>query len=372
MQTILLLGLVAWSGLLLGACRDIALPGAGPEQIRLADDAGMRFETLREAAAYAGGSGVVLRGGREVIRWGDTEALHDLKSTTKSIAVLALGLALDDGRLALSDPVVRHLPGFGVPPEANRRDGWLESITVFQLATHTGGFDFDGGYEALLFRPGTAWAYSDCGTNWLADALTLVYRRDLDGLLFERVLDPMGISRKEAVWRDHWYREPLLDGIPRREIGSGMHASVQAMARIGELMRRKGDWGGRQLVGRAFVEAATGGWPDLENLPVTNDPEGQYAGAPTRYGLLWWHNGDRSMPGVPSDAFWSWGLHESTIAVIPSLGLVIARAGDSPTRRHGLESRLFLERFFALVAAAAETPLPVPGAAPPAAEKGSS
>ena len=32
--------------------------------------------------------------------------------------------------------------------------------------------------------------------------------------------------------------------------------------------------------------------------------------------------------GVPTDAYWAWGLHETFIIVIPSKDLVIARAGD--------------------------------------------
>ncbi|MCP4004327.1 MAG: hypothetical protein GY725_09040 [bacterium] len=52
-----------------------------------------------------------------------------------------------------------------------------------------------------------------------------------------------------------------------------------------------------------------------------------YPDANNHYGLLWWNNADGTLPGVPLDAYWSWGLYESFIIVIPSLDLVIARAG---------------------------------------------
>ena len=52
------------------------------------------------------------------------------------------------------------------------------------------------------------------------------------------------------------------------------------------------------------------------------------AGASSHYGLLWWNNNDGKIDGVPRDAFWSWGLKESFIIVIPSLDLVAVRAGD--------------------------------------------
>jgi CubicO group peptidase (beta-lactamase class C family) len=43
---------------------------------------------------------------------------------------------------------------------------------------------------------------------------------------------------------------------------------------------------------------------------------------------LWWTNTTGQMSGVPTDAYWAWGLHETLIVVVPSLDLVIARAGD--------------------------------------------
>ncbi|MEZ5363827.1 MAG: hypothetical protein R2748_16180 [Bryobacterales bacterium] len=45
--------------------------------------------------------------------------------------------------------------------------------------------------------------------------------------------------------------------------------------------------------------------------------------------MLWWTNGDGAIKGVPRDAFWSMGLYDSLILVMPSLDIVVARAGKS-------------------------------------------
>src|SRR5690606_1834019 len=63
---------------------------------------GLNEELLAQARDYAltgGGSGVIVRYGRLVYSWGDIDARADVKSTTKSIGGIALGLALDDGLL---------------------------------------------------------------------------------------------------------------------------------------------------------------------------------------------------------------------------------------------------------------------------------
>jgi hypothetical protein len=73
---------------------------------------------------------------------------------------------------------------------------------------------------------------------------------------------------------------------------------------------------------------------------------------------------------VPRDAYWSWGLHDSLIVVIPSLDLVIARAGPTGTgwkRVKGADHYEVLKPFLEPIAAAvpAETEHPGAGAINP-------
>ncbi len=316
-------------------------------------DVGLDPALLEQAKNYAltgGGSGCVVRYGRRVLAWGDPRKLYDLKSTTKSIGVTALGLAIADGKARLDDKAIEHHPGFGRPPDENRQTGWLPRITLLHLATHTAGFAKPGGYTALGFEPGTRWAYSDGGPNWLAECLTLAYRRDLAELMFERVFTPLGIGRSDLRWRENAYRPRTIEGIPRREFGAGIHANVDAMARIGYLYLRCGRWRDTQILPPDFV-AAVSRTPDwLAKLPVA-DPR-QYGNASRHYGLLWWNNGDGTLARVPRDAFWSWGLYDSLIVVIPTLDLVVARAGDS-WKRTGTDHYDVLRPFLEPLAAAA-------------------
>lgn len=270
---------------------------------------------LELARSIAGdGSGLILRHGEPLFSWDDQDRLYDLKSTSKSIGSIALGLALADKKLALDDRASSCASAEDLPPEAS-------AVTLFQLATHTAGLDKPGGFAPVLFTPGTRWSYSDAGPNYLADCITSLYQRDLSDLLFERVFSKIGIAAGDLRWRDNQYRPHTLSGVARREFGSGVHANVRAMARIGLLFLREGE----DLLPADFVRLAARPIPAVSDLPVAN-PDA-YPGASAHYGLLWWNNGDGSVHGVPRDAFWSWGLHDSLIIVIPSLDLVAARAG---------------------------------------------
>ncbi len=313
----------------------------------LPDEVGMDEAKLRLARDYAmsgGGAGYITRHGRLAMAWGDPRQRYDLKSTTKSFGSIALGLAIGDGKLHLEDKAKKHHPGLGIPPESNAATGWLDEITIFHLASQTAGFEKPGGYTKLLFRPGTRWDYSDSGPNWLAECITLAYGRDLEDWMFERVFTPLGIQSADLTWRKNAYRPAAIEGIARREFGAGIHANVDAMARIGYLMLREGRWNGREILSRDYARLAPRTPPGHEKLPPFQ-PEHQHGQAAAHYGLLWWNNADGMLMGAPVDAYWSWGLYDSLIVVVPSLDVVVARAGKSWKRNEGADHYEVLRPF---------------------------
>ncbi len=350
MKVLLLLA----AGLLLPMVSSAAeFPGADWSRVTPAE-AGLdekKLEAARDYALNGGGSGCIIRGGRLVFQWGDFKQRYDLKSTTKSFGAAALGLAIADGLVALDDPAAKHHPSFGGLPESNRATGWLGAITLRQLVSHSAGFDKPGGFSPLLFAPGAEWAYSDAGPNWLADCLTLAWKRDLDAVLFERLFTPLGITRGDLVWRKNAYRPDLIEGIKRRELGSGISANADAMARFGLLWLRGGEWGGKQLLPRGFVREASTAQPGLQGLPARKGDE--HGRASDHYGLLWWNNADESIEGLPLDTHWTWGLYDSLIVVMPTLDLVAARAGRGWKRPANASHYEVLKPFLLPIVAAA-------------------
>ena len=82
----------------------------------------MQVEMLKKAAEYSEGSGIVMRGGKIVYQWGDLDKRFDLKSTTKSIGVTALGLAIKDGVMRINDPASKYCSNIGIPPDENKEN----------------------------------------------------------------------------------------------------------------------------------------------------------------------------------------------------------------------------------------------------------
>jgi CubicO group peptidase (beta-lactamase class C family) len=312
--------------------------------VAAAADVGMNQALLDQAATYAqtsgsalpSSAGMIVRKGRLVHSWGDIDRRFDMKSTTKSIGGMALGIALANNSLLLTDTAATKLPGFGENPPANVTTGWLPSITIQQLATHTAGFLKTQNYPTLAYQPGTTFFYSDGGLNWLADVLTNVFNQDLASVLSTNVWTTLGVNSSvggtgnsgpptsDVHWRDN---QSGRTNLQNRELNSGIYANANTMARVGQLFLRKGVWANDQRVlSEDFV--AKSSTPVAANASLAVPEAADFPGAPANYGMLWWTNSTGQLPNVPRDAFWAWGLGDSLIVVIPSLDLVVVRAGN--------------------------------------------
>jgi CubicO group peptidase (beta-lactamase class C family) len=146
------------------------------------------------------------------------------------------------------------------------------AVTVHHLLSMTSGHRTDSLAEAWQLEPddlvkgflrvpfpdpeGTRHAYDNATTFLLARMVERVTGRDLPGLLDERLFGPMGVEHAE------WDR--VASGAA---FGfHGLHLTTEAVAAFGELLRREGRWGDRQLVSPEWVRVATR--RHIETLPA--------------------------------------------------------------------------------------------------------
>jgi CubicO group peptidase (beta-lactamase class C family) len=305
----------SWAGSADGtATRPAVWPGARWEAAT-PESQGLSQAALDATAASAeehGGSGCIIRHGYLVKEWGDPKKPADIKSATKgTVGATLLGLAVDAGLVGLDDPAVKHYPMMGAERPDNPRDR-LAEINVRQLATMTAGFD-DGRPPSLVYRPGTDGLYSNDGANMLAELLTLRFSEDLAAVFKRRVMDPIGVPPGEWTWRENAYRARTINGLKSREFASGLTITHRALARIGYLYLREGEWDGRRILSKEFIRTAT----RPTDLP---------AFVPY-YAFFWGSNGRGTFPDMPDDAYWAFGLGDSFVLVCPSLDLVAVRLG---------------------------------------------
>ena len=289
--------------------------------------AGFNAGALAQAVRYAGskgGSGFVVRHGRQVASWGNVHQPYQIYSATKFLGSLLLMQAMAEGRVNLSTPCVRYLSEFGVPPVSNKRNSWAAQVTLTHLAAHIGGFDEPGGFNRLLFRPGSYHFYSNGGANWAADVLTARFNADLASVMRSHILSPIGVPAHEFGWRANAYRGNNLHGHARREFASGVFISASAFARIGLLCLRKGNWNGRQILNPSILAKAVRPNPALLHIKDFRNEEPRPC---SRYWMFISNNADGSMANIPHDAYMAYGKYNNHCLVVPSRDLVVVRLG---------------------------------------------
>lgn len=132
------------------------------------------------------------------------ETVYRAGSLAKLFTATAVMQLVEEGRVALDDPVSEYLPGFEVP----NRHGTGEPITLRALMSHHAGLpcDIDQGMwsgepfttvadrlqsEVAPYRPGFMTSYSNAGYSVLGHLLQEVGERPFDALLRERIFEPL-------------------------------------------------------------------------------------------------------------------------------------------------------------------------------------
>ncbi|MFG1948662.1 serine hydrolase domain-containing protein [Nonomuraea sp. NPDC048826] len=132
-------------------------------------------------------------------------------SLSKSFTAMAVMTLVEEGKLALDEPVVNRLPDFRMA------DPRAEEITVRQLLNQTSGISDAtvdlgaaesapslAGYVAelgsgkLAADPGTRWAYSNANYETAARLVEVAGGRRFGDYLKERVFEPLGMSGSAA------------------------------------------------------------------------------------------------------------------------------------------------------------------------------
>lgn len=241
------------------------------------------------------------------------DGLQLLYSLSKSFTSAAAGFAVAEGLLSLDDRVVSYFPEF----EAEITDPRSRAMLVRHIASMASGhveetmgravaLDPDEIVRGFLLLPpdrdpGTVFAYNQPATYTLATIIQKVTGQTLTDYLRPRLFDPMGIG--EVAWRQRPAgRDPGF---------SGLHATTDAVARLGLLHLQGGVWEGKRLLPDAWVAEATRS--HVSNADGT--PEGVNSDWQQGYGFQFW----MSRHGYRGD-----GAYGQFCVVLPAQDAVIA------------------------------------------------
>jgi CubicO group peptidase (beta-lactamase class C family) len=213
-------------------------------------------------------------------RW-TPDVREDVHSAAKGVCVLAAGIASDEGLVDVDAPVSTYLPDVELGTGVDR-------VTLRHLLTMSSGVDLpwsetmmtDWPDLALEFlrRPsrGRVFQYSNAST-YTAMRVLATRVGDVADYLGPRLFTPLGLGDVE------WLRCPAGHIVA----GGGLFLRTDELARIGRLIRDRGDWRGARVVSPEWTDGMHSRW-------VTSGVNPGYS----RYALAGWDG-----PGT------AWRLH---------------------------------------------------------------
>ncbi len=246
-------------------------------------------------------------------------------SVAKSIASTLIGMNVDEGRMALDDPLPFDWLPEASAPEADPRsaitlrnvlnmssglypidNAGLEYATGSGLSYWVGASSVQSARNRALIRePGTNWDYENYDTLLGVYAMKLALGGGSEYLEFPRkaLLDRIGM------------RNTLL-GVDRFGdfvLSSQVYTSARDLARLGLLYLQGGVWDGERLLSEDWIEFVR------TPAPSTAETGNQYGGH------FWLVPDDRT--DVPANAYAMSGNRGQYVVIVPSHDLVIVRRG---------------------------------------------
>jgi CubicO group peptidase (beta-lactamase class C family) len=257
---------------------------------------------------------MIVRHGRVISEgWWKPEAAdkpHVLASLSKSFNATAVGLAIQDGKLSLDDPVLKFFPD---DAPSNPSDN-LKAMKVRDLLTMSCGHDTEpkivGGAPSVkqflshpvLHQPGTHFQYNTLGSYTLSALITKVTGQTTLEYLKPRLFEPLGIENPQ--WESSTEGNSLG--------GYGLKLCTEDIAKFGQLYLQNDKWNGKQLVPQQWIEQAT-------TKQVPNDQESH-----TKIGIDWQQGYGFQFWRCTHNAFRGDGAGGQLCVVIPAQDTVVA------------------------------------------------
>ena len=261
-------------------------------------------------------------GGRSVFEYGDLQRVSYLASVRKSILSMLYGNYVRSGKVNLDKSLAQlgmddHAGLTDAEKEATIRDLISARSGVYHPASNSGD-DLASAPPRGSQKHGTYYLYSNWDFNAAGAAFELETGRDIYDALQTDLAIPLGMQDFD---RSRHRKSGNLEA--SRYPAYHINLSTRDMARIGYLMLREGNWNGRQLIPRDWVQEST-----RAITPVTEmNPERRRAG-PWGYGYLWWVWDGPHSTGAYEGAYTGLGAVGQHITVLPKLDLVVVHKTD--------------------------------------------
>ena len=249
------------------------------------------------------------------------DTVHNVFSVAKSHTATAIGFAIDEGKLSLTDKPVDFFADI-LPADIDPR--WND-VTLYNLLTMSTGHGAahlmvvdrkmlheKGEREWLTFaftrplvcEPGKEFRYGNLAPYVAGRMLEKAVGMTICDYLYEKMWKPMGVKKPR------WDADPAGHTFA----ASDLYLDIVDMAKLGQLYVSGGKYNGERLLSEKWVKAAGSKHYDTYVM----NPGGYCADEEAGYGFYFWMNSD------PEGSYRCYGREGQFVIILPEQNAVIA------------------------------------------------
>lgn len=279
--------------------------GLSSDRLRAADDAAKQVEQRYGFLVVK--DGVIVH---ETYFSGDKDSIYPAFSVAKGFGSALVGIAETKGLLSVTDKVQDWLP--------IHHPDIVKDATIAHVMSMTAGHE----------PPGTTYKYTSGPIlNSLPNILWLASGMPPYNFYKKELAKPLGLKLEWPHLDKGWVQigTQRVQGLPP------LPATHRDLARLGLLWLNKGNWNGKQIISKEFIEASI-----RPPFPDAN----------SAYGYLWWLNtedgtwhtpyGDtgtgKILSNAPANMYYAAGARSQLIYVIPDHNMVVVTMGNTTSR----------------------------------------
>lgn len=248
------------------------------------------------------------------------ELKHSMYSVSKSWTSTAVGFAVNENRLKVSDKVLSFFPEYADLSTNN----FLKDLTVKDLLTMSVGHKTDPTRSVIVmqpdwmrgflktpieYTPGTKFLYNTLATYMLSAIVQKLTGQSLVNYLEPRLFKPLGISGVD--WE--------YDSKGINTGGWGIRVKTEDMAKLGLTYLNRGKYHGKQVISNAWVKEAT--QKHIDQNPEASQAKKDSSDWLQGYGYQFWR--------CRNGAFRADGAYGQYIVMMPEQDAVVVITSES-------------------------------------------
>lgn len=313
--TLLLLYVVCWAQ---------SIPRSTPEAEGVSSAAIQKFIESYKKEKHELHSVMIIRHGKVISEswWSPyaPELKHSMYSVSKSWTSTAVGFAVSENKLKVSDKVLSFFPEYADLAS----QGFLKDLTVKDLLTMSVGHkteplrsvivmqpDWIRGFlkTPIEYAPGTKFLYNTLATYMLSGIVQKVTGQSLINYLEPRLFKPLGIQGVD--WE--------YDSKGINTGGWGIRVKTEDMAKLGLTYLNGGKYNGKQIIPNAWVKEAT--QKHIDQNPEASQAKKDSSDWLQGYGYQFWR--------CRNGAFRADGAYGQYIVMMPEQDAVVVITSES-------------------------------------------